>query len=330
MPATPGVDDYVVRQPDIGAAYRDGQRLAMERARYSASQADQAYRRKEQEQLRMEQLQQRYGDALVVNPQTGDIDVTASERSLQQRKIQDKMAFQFGFNYAFGDGATVLTPDEEKLIGTPQGRYGIAEGMAAKQKEQASMDRIIRTQDEIGKRQLDTLKERGAIEAAAALQKSLFTPEKVVRNVRWKDGDTTRTGTEEEYQAWERESKMAKEDDELVSEEDAIIEGILKEKAKAAKMAREGKGMDLEDLDAEVPKVESSWMMDDSPTFVQSTLDKKLSEVKARKRKKIEDARKKRGGTVAEEVMAPGSGVLRAQPDDVDASGDVMIPYRPR
>ncbi len=319
IPRMPGVDEYLTKAPDIWSAFSEGQRMRQERDRYSASQADQAYRRQQQEQMRLEQLQQRYGDALVVNPQTGDIDVTASERSLQQRKIQDKMAFQFGFNYAFGDGATVLTPDEEKLIGTPEGRLGIAEGMAKKQAEQASLDRLVTAQTEIGKRRNAEIRERGQIESAAALTKSLFTPEKVVRNVRWKDGDTTRTGTEEEYQAWEREPKMAKEDDELVAEEDAIINGILEQKKKAAKMASEGKDMDLEDLDAEVPKVESSLINHDSPTFVQRTLDKKLNEVEARKRKKLEEARKKKGGQSA-----------AAQPDEVDASGDVVIPYRPR
>lgn len=322
MPRTASVNEYLAEAPDLAGAYARGVQMREARLSRENAEAERRFNRAMEERKRLEALQQRYGDSIVVDPESGVVDIPASERALQQRKLKEKAAYNFGYQYALGNQQTVLTPDEQAILETDQGRLGVAEAMTKRAGEQAFMDRFeaqeaarerraINLQKERDKAAFDREEERTSRQFVRDLMSGKTRAEgpRVTRTV----GGSRITGTEAEIaEAEKRQAERQAEADaltELTAEEDAIIAGILKQKQVLDEARRTKKDIDLENTDADIPTIEESWMIDTPYSVAEGALNEKLKQAKKRKAEKLKGAK------------PAGLGVLR-NPEDVIRIGD--------
>lgn len=329
MPRTASVDEYLVPAPDLAGAYRSGQQMALQKKQQEALEADRLFRRNQAEQDRQAALAQRYGESLVVDPESGVPDYNASERNLQQRLMKEKMAYQFGYQYGLSGAATALTPAEAELLNTPHGRLGLSTAMSKKGDSDMVMNRWLEQQKAITKRYEDLENKR--TERAREIEEERSNRD-FVRNLlsgktdkerkatyRWERDGAKVTGTREEYEADMAAEEKAMRDAEMTSIEDEQIGLIEAELKKLRELRARGESIDIEDTDMPVPKIQKNTAWADDPARAEEILKQKLENVKKAKRDK----------------QKAGLGVLRNSENGIgiDAEetegGDVIVPYRP-
>jgi hypothetical protein len=320
MPRTAGADEYVERLPDLGAAYRSGQQLQMQRKRQELEEADLLYRRGQQEQQRRDQMAQRYGDSLIIDPESGAIDVPASERALQQRTIKEKGAFQFGYQYGLSPKASVLTPDEEMLLNTPQGRAGLASAMSkAAEQDRGFMDKMAmdaallkqRTDsaEKIAQQRSNDAFVRtilgGSRGAGGATKEAIYS---------WTEPDGSKgRGTLAAKEAATARVKLAEQEADAMQFLDATVTHYENQLKALREFRAKGIDIDLEDEDTDRPYVEESNMF---------TTSDNAAEAEAILRKGLERARKEQRKARSAWSNA-GVGVLKNDAGS-EGSGDTI------
>jgi hypothetical protein len=318
MPRTAGADEYVERLPDLGAAYRSGQQLQMQRKRQEFEEADLLFRRGQKEQERNDEMAKRYGDSLMTNPETGAIDVQASERALQQRTITEKGAFQFGYQYGLSPNPSVLTPNEQILMNTPQGKAGLAAALSKKaEQDREFMDKMA-LDAALLKQRTDSAEKIAGIRSNDAFVRSLLgggrgtggAAKEAVYSWTEPDGAKGR-GTLAEKEAATQRVKMAEQEADQMESHDATVTHYEDQLKALREFRAKGVKIDFEDEDTDRPYVEESSMF---------TTSDDPAEAEAILRKKLEKARKEQSKARAAWSNA-GVGVLKGDAGS-EGSGD--------
>lgn len=313
MPRTAGTDEYLAPAVDLAGAYRAGQQMALQKKQQEGLEADRLFQRNKYEQDRQAALAQRYGESLVVDPESGVPDFQASERNLQQRLMKEKAAYQFGYQYGLSGAATALTPAEAELLNTEQGRLGLATAMSKQAESDMQMNRWLEQQKAITKRYEDIENKR--TERAREIEEERSSRD-FVRNLlsgktdrqreatyRWERDGAKVTGTREEYEADKERVENAMRDAEMAAIEDEQIGQLEAQLKKLRELRARGDDIDIENIDDPVPEIQESTVWADDPAEAERILKQKLDKVKKAKR----DKRK------------AGSGVLRSS-----ENGDVI------
>jgi hypothetical protein len=147
----PGVFDYAMREgPNIAGAFTAGlaagSRIKEAKMKEKQLEADKADREKSKRQS----FEMEFGQDIVTNPQTGEVDIPASRGAQEKRKQQDAFAGSAGESYAGGISMDGLTPE---IMESPAFKAGVARGMAKIQQEEAMLGRISKREEEAQKRQ---------------------------------------------------------------------------------------------------------------------------------------------------------------------------------
>ena len=327
MPRTASVDEYLVPAPDLAGAYRSGQQMALQKKQQEALEADRLFRRNQAEQDRQAALAQRYGESLVVDPESGVPDYDASERNLQQRLMKEKMAYQFGYQYGLSGAATALTPTEAELLNTPHGRLGLSTAMSKQGESDMAMNRWLEQQKAITKRYEDIENER--TERAREIEEERSSRD-FVRNLlsgktakssgpkaTLKGGEVTFTGTPEEIMALKAEQAMKDE-----AESSAEYKRVKDVKAKIREMEgliSEGEDIDLENQNSPVPYAEKSLAFHTSPAKAREVMNERLAAALADFNAKYPGYN---GSKQGKDEGAEGDA-------EETEGGDVIVPYRP-
>lgn len=175
----PGVFDYAMREgPNIAGAFTAGlaagQRMKEAKTAEKNREADKADREKSKRQS----FEMEFGQDIVTNPQTGEVDIPASRGAQEKRKQQEAFAGSAGESYAGGISMDGLTPE---IMESPAFKAGVARGMAKIQQEEAMLGRISKREEEAQKRQeaIEAQRRRGmmiqeGIKQAGGVLKGLF------------------------------------------------------------------------------------------------------------------------------------------------------------
>jgi hypothetical protein len=267
----PGVDAYAMREgPNIAGAFTAGlaagSRIKEAKTAEKNREADKADRDKSTRQS----FEMEFGQDIVTNPQTGEVDIPASRGAQEKRKQQEAFAGSAGESYAGGISMDGLTPE---IMESPAFKAGLARGMAKIQQEEAMLGRITKREEEAQKRQeaIEAQRRRGmmiqeGIRQAGGVLKGLFggrgggrTASEDTVTITEGGGDTglprvQRRMSPEEFDAYQKRQKEAAAAAAMEQQDAPIIEALRK----YDELKSLGKDADIETDAAGNPIIEES------------------------------------------------------------------------
>lgn len=214
----PGVFDYAMREgPNLAQAFTAGLAAGTRMKEAKTAEENRKADKIEREKAKRQSFEMEFGQDIVTNPQTGEVDIPASREAQGKRKQMEQFAGSAGESYAAGISLDGLTPE---IMESPAFRAGVARGMAKIQQEEALLGRITKREEEAQKRQeaIEAQRRRGmmiqeGIKQAGGVLKGVFGGGRSaspgappIRVVERQDGTSTTTRTfrtEEERKAYE-------------------------------------------------------------------------------------------------------------------------------
>jgi hypothetical protein len=239
------VFDYAMREgPNIAGAFTAGlaagSRIKEAKTAEKEREADKADREKSKRQS----FEMEFGQDIITNPQTGEVDIPASRGAQEKRKQQEAFAGSAGESYAGGISMDGLTPE---IMESPAFQAGVARGMSKIQQEEALLGRITKREEEAQKRQeaIEAQRRRGmmiqeGIRQAGGVLKGIFggrsggrTASEDTVTITEGGGDTgkprvSRKMSPEEYDAYEKRNKEAAAAAAMEQQDAPILEALRK------------------------------------------------------------------------------------------------------
>lgn len=175
----PGVFDYAMREgPNIAQAFTSGLNAGIRMKEAKTAEKNREADKLDREKAKKQSFEMEFGQDIITNPQTGEVDIPASREAQNKRKQMEQFAGSAGESYAGGISMDGLTPE---IMESPAFKAGVARGMAKIQQEEALLGRITKREEEAQKRQeaIEAQRRRGmmiqeGIKQAGGVLKGIF------------------------------------------------------------------------------------------------------------------------------------------------------------
>ena len=149
----PDVFNYAMREgPNIAQAFTAGLNAGTRMKEAKTAEKNREADKLDREKAKKQSFEMEFGQDIVTNPQTGEVDIPASRGAQTKRKQQEQFAGSAGESYAGGISLDGLTPE---IMESPAFKAGVARGMAKIQQEDALLGRITKREEEAQKRQAE-------------------------------------------------------------------------------------------------------------------------------------------------------------------------------
>ena len=149
----PDVFNYAMREgPNIAQAFTAGLNAGTRMKEAKTAEENRKADKLDREKAKKQSFEMEFGQDIVTNPQTGEVDIPASRGAQTKRKQQEQFAGSAGESYAGGISLDGLTPE---IMESPAFKAGVARGMAKIQQEDALLGRITKREEEAQKRQAE-------------------------------------------------------------------------------------------------------------------------------------------------------------------------------
>lgn len=305
----PGVFDYAMREgPNIAQAFTSGLNAGIRMKEAKTAEKNREADKLDREKAKKQSFEMEFGQDIITNPQTGEVDIPASREAQNKRKQQEQFAGSAGESYAGGISMDGLTPE---IMESPAFKAGVARGMAKIQQEEALLGRITKREEEAQKRQeaIEAQRRRGmmiqeGIKQAGGVLKGMFggrrssgAADQSDTSVRYTDPDTGTAYTFKSQEAFDKWRGKAPEEQPTGVDPDftkAAREAIKQYEA----LKNRGKGADLDFDKSGLPKVTPSGFWDTANDDVIEAL-----------RRKVEPQKKLTGRTPVPVFALPNMGV---------------------
>ena len=213
----PGVFDYAMREgPNIAQAFTAGLNAGTRMKEAKTAEKNREADKLDREKAKKQSFEMEFGQDIVTNPQTGEVDIPMSREAQARRKSEEQFAEWAGSAEAGGKQAAGV---DDAIRQSPAYKRGQVRGMMDIQKEMDALNRITKREEEAQKRQeaIEAWRRRGmmiqeGIKQAGGVLKGMFGGRPAsagsppIRVVERPDGTSTTTRTfrtEEERKAYE-------------------------------------------------------------------------------------------------------------------------------
>ena len=214
----PGVFDYAMREgPNIAQAFTAGLNAGTRMKEVKNLEKNREADKLDREKAKKQSFEMEFGQDIVRNPQTGEVDIPMSREAQTRRKSEEQFAEWAGSAEAGGKQAAGV---DDAIRQSPAYKRGQVRGMMDIQKEVDALNRITKREEEAQKRQkeIEQIQQKGLTERqqmgdSADFVRALLSPRgrtaagsPPIRVVERPDGTSTTTRTfrtEEERKAYE-------------------------------------------------------------------------------------------------------------------------------
>lgn len=305
----PGVFDYAMREgPNIAQAFTSGLSAGMRMKEAKTAEENRKADKLDREKAKKQSFEMEFGQDIITNPQTGEVDIPMSRQAQERRKAEEQFAEWAGSAEAGGKQAAGV---DDAIRQSPAYKRGQVRGMMDIQKEMDALNRITKREEEAQKRQeaIEAQRRRGimiqeGIKQAGGVLKGMFggrrssgSADQSDTSVRYTDPDTGAVYTFKSQEAFDKWRGKASEEQPTGADPDftkAAREAIRQYEAFKAR----GVGADLDFDSKGIPKVTPSQFWDSANDEVIDAL-----------RRKVEPQKKLTGRTPVPVFALPNMGV---------------------
>ena len=175
----PGVFDYAMREgPNIAQAFTAGLNAGTRMKEVKNAEKNREADKLDREKAKKQSFEMEFGQDIVTNPQTGEVDIPMSRQAQERRKSEEQFAEWAGSAEAGGKQAAGV---DDAIRQSPAYKRGQVRGMMEIQKEMDALNRITKREEEAQKRQeaIEAQRRRGmmiqeGIRQAGGVLKGMF------------------------------------------------------------------------------------------------------------------------------------------------------------